>query len=211
MAKAVPDTRKQILRAALKQFANAGYAATSVQDIVDAARVSKPALYYHFADKAGLFQALVHEAHDARYRILREAAENHAGIRAQLEALLTALFAYFSGNRELMRISFATMFAAPGEMPKDATCVEKCERNFEFVHSLINAAQKNGELDQGFDSQEIAFGFYGLINFYLVGHLVCEDCQLNQLTAHRIVELFLTGAGPRRRAKKTLVQFKEKK
>ena len=53
MAKAVPDTRKLILRAALKQFANAGYAATSVQQIVDDARVSKPALYYHFADKAG--------------------------------------------------------------------------------------------------------------------------------------------------------------
>ena len=75
MAKHGPETRNQILRAALKQFANGGYAATSVQQIVDAARVSKPALYYHFADKAGLFRALVHEAHDERYRILREAAK----------------------------------------------------------------------------------------------------------------------------------------
>ena len=29
------DTRQQLLRAALKHFANSGYAATSVQDIVD--------------------------------------------------------------------------------------------------------------------------------------------------------------------------------
>ena len=72
MAKESPDTRQQILRAAQRRFANAGYAATAVQDIVDDAKVSKPALYYHFKDKAGLFQALVHEAHDERYRVLRE-------------------------------------------------------------------------------------------------------------------------------------------
>jgi AcrR family transcriptional regulator len=199
MAKPVnhSDTRQQLLRAALKHFANSGYAATSVQHIVDDARLSKPALYYHFADKAGLFQALVHEAHDERYRMLCQAAENNAGIRAQLEAMLTALFAYFRKNRELMRISFATMFAAPGEVPEDAACAEKCERNFEFVHSLIKLAQKNGELDRHFDSQELAFGFYGTANFYLVGHLVCEDCQPDQLTAKRIVELFLAGAGPK--------------
>ena len=74
MDKDATDTRQLILRAALKRFADAGYAATSVQQIVDDAKVSKPALYYHFADKAGLFQALVHEAHDQRYRVLSEAA-----------------------------------------------------------------------------------------------------------------------------------------
>ena len=194
-------TRQQLLRAALKHFANSGYAATSVQDIVDDAKLSKPALYYHFKDKAGLFQALVHEAHDERYRMICAAAENNAGIRAQLEAALVALFAYFRENRELMRISFATMFAAPGEVPEDLACAEKCERNFEFVHSLIKLAQKKGELDRHFDSQEIAFGFYGLVNFYLVGHLVSGDCQPDQLTAKRIVELFLAGAGPKAGAK----------
>jgi AcrR family transcriptional regulator len=199
MAKPVnhSDTRQQLLRAGLKHFANSGYAATSVQHIVDDAKLSKPALYYHFADKAGLFQALVHAAHDERYRLLQAAAENHSGISAQLEAALIALFAYFRENRDLMRISFATMFAAPGEVPEDSACAEKCERNFEFVHALIKAAQKKGELNAQFDSQEIAFGFYGLVNFYLVGHLVCADCQPDQLTAKRIVELFLAGAGPK--------------
>ena len=202
MAKDAPDTRQQILRAAQKRFANGGYAATSVQDIVDDARVSKPALYYHFADKAGLFQALVHEAHDQRYRILREAAASSSGIRAQLENILAALFEYFRENRELMRISFATMFAAPGEVPEDLSCAEKCERNFEFVHALIQRAQKNGELDKSFKSRELAFGFYGLANFHLVSHLVAPDCEPNRLTARKIVELFLAGAAPKPKRRK---------
>lgn len=191
------STRQQLLRAALKHFANSGYAATSVQDIVDDARLSKPALYYHFKDKAGLFQALVHEAHDERYRILRAAVESCTGIGSQLEAVLSALFAYFRDNRELMRISFATMFAAPGEVPQDADCIEKCERNFEYIHSLIKLAQKRGELDRQFASQELAFGFYGLANFHVVGHLVCADCLPDASTARRIVKLFLAGAAPK--------------
>ena len=200
MAKAVDNsgTRRQLLRAALKHFAHSGYAASSVQDIVDAAKLSKPALYYHFKDKAGLFQALVSEAHDERYRLLCEAAEQSKDIRGQLEGILTVLFEYFRKNRELMRISFATMFAAPGEVPEGLCYEDKCERNFEFVHSLIKRAQKHGELDQRFDSQEMAFGFYGLVNSYLVSHLVMRDCIPDKKTARRIVDLFLTGAGAKK-------------
>ena len=200
MAKVVDNsgTRRQLLKAALKHFAHSGYAASSVQDIVDTARLSKPALYYHFKDKAGLFQALVSEAHDERYRLLCEAAEQSKDIRGQLEGILTVLFDYFLKNRELMRISFATMFAAPGEVPASLSYADKCERNFEFVHSLIKRAQKNGELEKRFDSRELAFGFYGQVNSYLVSHLVMRDCQPDKKTAKRIVELFLTGAGAKK-------------
>jgi AcrR family transcriptional regulator len=211
MAKDAPDTRQLILRAALKRFANGGYAATSVQDIVDAARVSKPALYYHFKDKAGLFQALVHEAHDERYRILREAAARGGDIRTQLENTLTALFDFFRGNHELVRISIATMFAAPGEVPENLSYADKCERNFEFIHSLIKRAQKNGELDQHFDSEELTFGFYGMANFHLVANIVSPDCEPDALTAKRVVELFLAGAAPKAAGKKVKAKSKEKK
>jgi len=199
--KAGSESRTQILRAALKHFANAGYAASSVQQIVDEAKLSKPALYYHFKDKAGLFQALVHEAHDERYRLLREAAERGKNIREQLENILTTLFDYVAKNRELMRISFATMFAAPGEMPENLCYADKCERNFEFVHSLIKAAKKRGELNKNFDSREMAFGIYGLTNFYLVSHLMERNFRPDRNAAKRIVDLFLEGAAAKKKNK----------
>jgi AcrR family transcriptional regulator len=195
------DTRRQILRAALKRFAHGGYAATSVQQIVSDAQVSKPSLYYYFPDKAGLFQALVHEAHDERYRLLREAAAGSRDIRGQLAGILTVLFDYFKQNRELMRISFATMFAAPGEVPPALCQGERCERNFEFVHSLIRRAQKDGELDDRFDSREMAFGFYGLSNFFLMAHLVMPECKPDRKTAQRVVDLFLSGAAAKPKLK----------
>ena len=81
-------TRRQLLKAALKSFADRGYAATSVQQIVDAARVSKPALYYYFKVKAGLFDALVDHAHDERYRLMQEAAQRGRTLAERLEEKL---------------------------------------------------------------------------------------------------------------------------
>lgn len=198
--KKTPDneTRQEILRAALKRFANCGYAAASVQQIVGDAKVSKPTLYYYFADKAALFGALVHEAHDERYRLMREAAGRARDVRGQLVEILNVLFEYFAENRELMRISLATAFASPGEMPRGLKYADRCERNFEFVHALMKTARGRGELDRAFDSQELAFGFYGQVNAYLMANLLLPQSRLNRQKAERIVDLFLAGAGAKR-------------
>lgn len=197
MARTTPngETRQGILRAALRRFAHSGYAAASVAQIVSDARVSKPTLYYYFPDKAKLFEALVHEAHDERYRLLRQAARRAPDIRGQLVEILNVLFEYFAGNRELMRISLATAFASPGEVPRQLKYADRCKRNFEFVHSLMKAALKRGELDGRFASRELAFGFYGQANAYLMTHLLMPQSQLTRTQAERIVDLFLRGAG----------------
>ena len=198
------ETREGILRAALKRFAHCGYAAASVQQIVSDARVSKPTLYYYFADKAALFEALVHEAHDERYRLMCEAAARATDARGQLVEILNVLFEYFTEHRELMRISLATAFASPGEMPSGLKYVDRCERNFEFVHSVMKQALTSGELDRRFDSRELALGFYGQANAYLMTHLLMPESRLNRQKAERIVDLFLAGAGTKKQPKQLL-------
>src|SRR5277367_6880508 len=50
---------RHIARAAARLFAERGYDATSVREIVEAAGVAKPTLYYYFRSKEGLAQALM--------------------------------------------------------------------------------------------------------------------------------------------------------
>jgi len=205
------ETRAHILSAAVKCFAHRGYAAASVQQIVSDAKVSKPALYYYFQDKAGLFQALVSEAHDKRFELMQAAAGRAGDLRGRLVEILTVLFDYFQKNRELMRISMATAFASPGELPPKLCYLDKCERNFEFVHTLVKEAQKSGELDGAFESEELTLGFHGLANSHLMLHLLMPDCRLNRRTAERVVELFLAGAAAKpTRGKKLLKTVKRK-
>jgi len=51
-------TRQALLAAARATFGSQGYAATSLDEVVAAAGVTKGALYHHFADKESLFRAV---------------------------------------------------------------------------------------------------------------------------------------------------------
>lgn len=51
-------TRKALLRAATRLFADRGYEATRLDDVARAVRVTKGALYHQFRDKRDLFEAV---------------------------------------------------------------------------------------------------------------------------------------------------------
>lgn len=187
-------TRQQLLQAALKSFAEHGYAATSVQQIVDAAQVSKPSLYYYFEDKAGLFQALVNHAQDERYRLMQEAADRFPGVAEKLEAIMTSVFAFAVENQPLMRLAFATAFAPSGETPGQAKFREKGCRNYEYIRSIMEQGLKSGELDKKFTVDDLAMGFYGQLTTYVMLRLFVPDLPLNPETAKRVVQLYLRGA-----------------
>jgi AcrR family transcriptional regulator len=195
-------TRQHILQAALKRFARCGYAATSVQQIVGDAGVSKPALYYYFADKAELYQALVDQAHDERYQFMLAAARRGRNAAEKLVEVVSAVFDFAVHNRELMRLAFATAFAAPGEVPHQGKCREKGKRNFEFIRSLIEEGQANGDLDKRFASEELAMGIHGPVTTYVMVGVILAGFELDRRTAERMVKLFFEGAsaGKQRRA-----------
>jgi len=52
------DTRARLLQAALRLFAEKGYAQTSTREICVAAGVNAASIHYYFGDKAGLYRAV---------------------------------------------------------------------------------------------------------------------------------------------------------
>lgn len=89
-------TRGELLAAARHLFATRGYEATSLRDAVEAAGVTKGALYHHFSGKRELFRAVFEqeqqrlaEVSGAAYRRKRDPWQGfQAGCRAFLEASL---------------------------------------------------------------------------------------------------------------------------
>lgn len=88
-------TRKALIRAAGQLFAVRGYAATSLDAIVSEAKVTKGALYHHFAGKQGIFEAVLTDLEDQAARQVSKAMRGvkdpwdqaRAGLMAFLEVL----------------------------------------------------------------------------------------------------------------------------
>jgi len=53
------ERREQILAAATRAFARSGFAATGLDDVADAARISRAILYRHFDSKTDLYRAVI--------------------------------------------------------------------------------------------------------------------------------------------------------
>lgn len=90
-------TRTELLRVARELFARDGYAGAATEDIVQAAGVTRGALYYHFRDKGDLFEAVYRTLQDELGPMLSEAFQGAAdrGRWAQLKDGVAAYLDYF--------------------------------------------------------------------------------------------------------------------
>lgn len=57
-ARTIPQTRDRIVATALRLFSERGTSGVSMRELADAAEVTVPGVYYHFASKAELIQAV---------------------------------------------------------------------------------------------------------------------------------------------------------
>ena len=93
-AQQVDETRRALITAARALFGSKGYAATPVDEVAAAARVTTGALYHHFKTKAALFEAVFVQVHAELMLACIEAAAGATGIDELLrgfDAFLTEM------------------------------------------------------------------------------------------------------------------------
>jgi AcrR family transcriptional regulator len=96
--------RETILARAAELFARRGYTATSMNEVAEACRISKPALYHYVSDKHQLL-AEIADAHIAR--LLALVAEVDLAKRApeeRLRCLIDAFLAAYAGSQAEHRV-----------------------------------------------------------------------------------------------------------
>ena len=119
-----PERRQQLLDTALATFARLGYRDASMNDIADAAGVTKPVLYQHFDSKRELFLELLEHLSGGLRTAVSDAAAHAAteGPRAQVEAGFAAWFGWVDHNRD----GFSVLF--DGEVRRDPEFAELTAR-----------------------------------------------------------------------------------
>jgi AcrR family transcriptional regulator len=101
-----PERREQLIGVAREIFAEKGYEATSVEEIAERAKVSKPVVYEHFGGKEGIYAVIVdREITELTGRIKEALAPGHPRrtITRAVEAFLEYIEEEQTGFQILVR------------------------------------------------------------------------------------------------------------
>ena len=155
-------TRERIVAAAVSLFAEQGFDATSVNEVVLRAGVAKGALYHHFASKDDLL-----------YEVYRELVERQL---AGLAEILSRGLAPADTLRELIadlvvttaaRVGEAKVFFRESHRLGDANQarVRAARRSIhDAVTDLVRSAQAGGEFAAVASPEMVTFTVFGVIN-----------------------------------------------
>jgi AcrR family transcriptional regulator len=102
------ERREQIIAVAVAVFARSGYHGASMNDVAEAAGVTKPVLYQHFASKQDLYLALIDDVGKRMIDAIGKATAGATDGRAQTELGFRAYFRWVADNHDGFLLLFST-------------------------------------------------------------------------------------------------------
>ena len=100
--------REQILDVSVQVFARNGFHSTSMNDVADAAGVTKPVLYQHFDSKQDLYLALLEEAGNRLRTAVSKAVAGAANGKEQTEMGFRAYFRWVAEDHDAFLLLFGS-------------------------------------------------------------------------------------------------------
>jgi len=118
------ERRRQLFAVALELFAQRGYRATTMDDIAEAAGVTKPLLYQHFSSKRALYLELVDSIAQDLLTAIGQAVGRADGPRQQVELGFAAYFRLVVSHEAEFRLLYGRDHANDEELGRALRAVE---------------------------------------------------------------------------------------
>lgn len=185
--------RERILRCTLKLFYEKGYDAVGVQEIANAAGVTKPTLYYYFKSKYGLLEGLLFENCTKLNENLKQAGNYNGDLTITLERICRTYLQMAEKEKEFYYFMIALFYSARENEAYHAIKPYMIEQFHIIRDVFIRAADKLGNMRER--QEQFAVGFTGIMSHYI---LVYYEGNSNKTLAteeavHSIVHQFMHG------------------
>ncbi len=191
------QVRRRLLDSAGELFARCGYAATTVREIVAAAGVSKPALYYYFQNKEGIYLELMNEAFGRFGELLQLIRESRQGTsRERLNHLISSVMELIVKDIRVVRVMYAIYYGPPQGAPFfDFDHYHRLLH--EAVEELVAQGQAAGEFRPG-ETRELAWAIMGALVLAVEQELSCPaDETMGAAGLTRVLDLIMGGIASR--------------
>jgi AcrR family transcriptional regulator len=162
----------EILEAARRVFARAGYAETTVEQIAEEAGVAKGTVYLYFSSKQEVFRAALRKGLDELHEVaLLEIAAEHT-TAARLRAFIGARLRYCSENRDFFRIYY-TEFAnlKVRSSTSQPEFQDLYEQQVAVLESLLESGVRSGDL-RLLDTHKAAHLMYEYVRAAVAKHVL---------------------------------------
>lgn len=184
---------QRLLATATRLFAEQGYDRTSVQEIVDAAGVTKGALYHYFGSK----DDLLHEVYGRVLRLQQERLDHFADADAPVETRLRDAAADVVvttiENLDDTKIFFRSMHQLGPEKDKQVRAERR--RYHERFRALVEEGQRTGVFAADIPADLVVDYHFGSVHH--LGTWYREDGPLSpQQVADHLAELLLRALRP---------------
>jgi AcrR family transcriptional regulator len=189
------ETRRRILAAAARAFAQYGQAKTTMEDIAETAQVARATVYKHFRTKEEVFRAVVHCELADIVGASREAAAQVVGTRAKLRAAILTQLREVRGKVNFYRVTVKSL--------SDILPVEEEERELltdealRMVKEILTAGIKAGEIavrDLDLAARAVVVAYHGLVIRTMISTTDRESEQL----VDTLLAMFFEGMVPRK-------------
>jgi len=155
-------TERRILRAAVRLFAEQGFDATTVQQIVDAAEVTKGALYHYFDAKDDLLYEIYHSLIGVQAAELDRIVARGLGPRETVRAILVNLVETTAARVDETAVFVREMHKLDAE--RMAAFRADRRRYHETFRAVVAEAQRGGEFRDAVPANTVVLIALGVIN-----------------------------------------------
>ena len=147
--------RQQLLDTALATFARLGYHDASMNDIAEAAGVTKPVLYQHFGSKRELFLEVLGDVAAGMRRAVHTATSSAEGPRQQVQLGFAAWFRWVDEHRDGFNVLFSGEVRRDPEFAEEAATAQR-----QFVDGISELIVVEGLTEER--QRLLAYGIVGL-------------------------------------------------
>ena len=179
--------RLQILRAASRCFARAGFHATTMQDVIKASKLSAGAIYNYFSSKEEIIAALADDRHTREAELFRQ-AEVACDPHLAIKSLARTFFEHLSdeGQEEERRVGVQLWAEALNNRKLMRVSGEGTAEPYRALTRLVDRMKKAGELPADMDSGALA-----RVMIALFQGLVLQKCRDRELDVSAYVRVVL--------------------
>ncbi|MFP4379179.1 MAG: TetR/AcrR family transcriptional regulator [Candidatus Sumerlaeia bacterium] len=190
------SVKERIDNCALEFFSTKGYSATSVREIVEAAGVTKPSLYYYYKNKDDLYKTLYSESMSAFMEDLEKNLSQDVPFRQKLLTVLVTYFEWMKRRPHLASFFYRVYFGESPFQGKDELNT-KVNKDDVLIREYFMKAVEEKVFCDHIDPNLAATLFLGLIHVFVVRQVIGYQDELTGETAEKVVDYFLNGVLPK--------------